>query len=536
MSRRQIADLIISSNAVFTGLTNEPIAASIAIKDNKILAVGTKDEIVAFQGDKTRVYDFKDQLVMPGFHDFHVHVFPGSLQIDSVSLLGTKSEQEAVQLTYEFAKKRPNDPWIIGFSWDHGNWPNKQLPTKATLDKLFPDRPVMLTHIELHYAWVNSKALEIVGINRDTVDPPFGRIERDEHGEPTGILYENAMDLILKEAFSFTKERKTEMLKQFFKLTSRYGITSVSDVYAPSSDYLDDHELYKELDEAGELKTRIHFYPALTNDLTKVKQQRETYQSNMLQLAGLKSFIDGVITGYTAYMHEPYSDRLNTKGKPAMEPELFKEMVINADREGFSIRTHAIGDAAVQLTLDAYEAARKANGDMKTRHAIEHIEVIQPDDIQRFHELNVIASMQPHHLALIDQSVYLSRLGEKRHQLTFMINSLKKAGARLAFGSDFPVTEINPFLEIYRAVTRVDFSGKAVWNSEEKISLSETLKAYTYGPAYGAFRENELGTLEAGKLADIIVLDRNLFTVPAEEILKTEVTLTILDGKVIYEA
>ncbi|ULT58677.1 amidohydrolase [Neobacillus drentensis] len=531
------ADIIITGDAVFTGLDNRPKPGAIAIIGNKIAAVGSYDEIVPYIGTNTQVYVYGNQLIMPGFHDFHLHIIPGAIELDSISLLDAKSEEEAADMVRQFADTRPEDPWILGFSWDNSNWDNKQLPTRASLDRVLPDRPVVLMFIELHYAWVNSKALEIMGITRDTPNPPFGEIEKDKNGELTGILYEKAMDLVHKGAYDFSREKKSQILKKFFHLAAEYGITSVNDMYAPTSDFLDDFELFRILENAGELPTRIHLLPALTNDLERSKDLRGTYTSNKLQFSGLKYFIDGVITGYTAYLLDPYSDKPETRGSTSISPELFKKMVINADREGFRIRIHAIGDAGVRLSLDAFEEAQIINGVRDSRHTIEHIESIHPDDINRFQQLGVIASMQPQHLALTHKEVYLSRLGEERDKLTFAVNTLKKAGARIAFGSDFPVTSLNPMLEIYRAVTRVDYSGSIenVWNPEEGIALAEALKAYTLEPAYGTFRENELGTIEVGKLADIIVLDRNLFDVPTEEIVETKVQLTVVDGKVVFE-
>ncbi|MBT2655590.1 amidohydrolase [Bacillus sp. ISL-18] len=537
MNSLRKADIVISGNAIFTGLDHQPEAGSMAIIGNKIEAVGSYDDIAPYIGTNTQVYDYGNQLIMPGFHDFHLHILPGSIELDSINLLDAKSEREAADMVRQFAETRPEDPWIIGFSWDNSNWDNKRLPTRASLDRVLPDKPVVLMFIELHYAWVNSKALEIMGITRETPNPLFGEIEKDKNGELTGILYEKAMDLVHKGAYDFSREKKSQILKKFFHLTAEYGITSVNDMYAPTSDFLDDFELFRILEDKGDLPTRIHLLPALTNDLERANELRESYTSKKLQFSGLKFFIDGVITGYTAYMLDPYSDKPGKKGSTSISPELFKNMVINADREGFRIRIHAIGDGGVRLALDALEEAQKINGVRDSRHTIEHIESIHPDDINRFAKLGVIASMQPQHLALTHKEVYLSRLGEERDKLTFAVNTLKKAGTRIAFGSDFPVTSLNPLLEIYRAVTRVDYSGspKNVWNPQESITLTEALKAYTFEPAYGTFRENELGTLEAGKLADIIVLDRNLFDVPTEEILETKVQLTIVDGKVVFE-
>ncbi|WP_126427856.1 amidohydrolase [Brevibacillus marinus] len=529
------ADMILSSNAVFTGLANEPTAAAIAIIGNKIAAIGSESEIEPYIGAETKIYRYDDKLIMPGFHDFHLHIMAGCISMNSAYLFDARTEEEAVEMVRAHAEAHPDEPWVIGFCWDSGYWDNKKLPHRSSLDRLLPDRPVVLFHAEAHYCWVNSKALELLNITRDTDNPPFGIIEKDENGELTGILYESAMSLVLKAAFDFSPERKREMLKGFLEHAASLGITSVHDLFAPDfNDSPANFELYRELEERGELTLRIHLWPELDGDLERVKQLRDTYQSSILRFAGLKQFIDGVITGYTAYMLEPYSDKPETRGKMKFPVETIKKWVIDADREGFSIRFHAIGDGAIRLALDAYEAAQQANGARDSRHMIEHVEVIHPDDIPRFKQLGVIASMQPNHLAMSERGVYTSRIGAQRERHVFVIHTLKQSGAKLAFGTDFPVDTLNPLPQIYRAVTRVDNSGVDVWHPQERITLAEALRAYTSVPAYGTFREHELGTLEVGKLADIVVLDRNLFAVPAEQILEAKVELTIVDGEIVY--
>lgn len=537
MSNFKKADVVLSGNNVFTGTSDFPEPAFIAVTDNKITAIGSEAEISSYIGKDTKIYQYDNQLIMPGFHDFHVHVLLGSIVLDSVDLSAAQSEEEAAEVVYQFANQRPEDEWIIGFCWDNANWENTHLPSRESLDRLLPDRPVILIHVEVHYAWVNSKALEVMGIDHNTPNPAFGEIAKDKNGEITGILYEKAMDLVYKGAYDFSREKKASMLKKFFDMAAEYGVTSVHDMYAPPNDMLDDFELFQTMEQSGELTTRIHLVPALSGDLEKARKWRDTYTSDMLQFSGLKLFIDGVLTGYTAYLLEPYSDKPETRGSTSISPEQLKEWVTQADQEGFKIRIHAIGDGGVRLVLDAFEEAQKVNGVRDSRHTIEHVESIHPDDIDRFNELGVIASMQPQHLALIDQEVYASRLGKERNYFTFPINTLKRSGTKLAFGSDFPVTTLNPMPEIYRAVTRVDHTGSPenAWNIHESISLAEALKAYTQGPAYGSFREHELGTLEAGKLADIVVLDQNLFDIPEEKILNTKVQLTMVNGKIVFE-
>ncbi|MBM7587384.1 L-asparagine transporter-like permease [Bacillus pakistanensis] len=348
------------------------------------------------------------------------------------------------------------------------------------------------------------------------------------------ILY--AMGAVIRHAYDFTKEQKREFFKNFLTHAASLGVTAVHDLFATESmEILNDYDLFKEFDDRGELTTRIHLWPALNGNLDHAKQLREKYQSDKLRVSGLKQFIDGVITARTAYLLEPYADLKESRGETSFPPETIKKWVMDADKEGFSIRFHAIGDGAIRLALDAYEEAQKVNGKRDSRHSIEHVEVIHPNDIPRFKELSVTASMQPDHLAMSERGVYTDRIGPEREKYVFSIHTLKKSGAKLAFGTDFPIDILNPLLQIYRAVTRIDSSGKTVWHPHEQITLAEALKAYTSGSAYGTFREQELGTLEVGKLADIAVLERNLFEGPVEEIPNTKVLLTIIDGKVVFD-
>lgn len=533
------ADLVLSSQAIFTGTGDHPLPGAIAITGNRIVAVGSFEEIEPLIGPETKQYPFGNQLIMPGFHDFHVHLLLGCLYQDCVNLLTAASEEEAARMVKEFADSRPDDPWIIGFSWYHVYWKDKQLPHRSTLDRLIPDRPVFLLNAECHGAWLNSKALEVLSITRETPDPPFGMIYKDENGEPTGYLYETAMGLA-QAAFDLPDAAKRRLLSGFLRQAAKLGVTSIHDFFPLPGLELGDLRLYRSFEEKGELTTRIHFLTALDGNLEHPLQLREEYSSGKLRFSGLKQFLDGVPTTHTAFLLDPYSDRPETRGDTLIPPDTVKEWVVEADRNGFRVRLHACGDGAVRLGLDCFEAARKHNGVRDSRHTIEHIEVIHPHDISRFAEMGVTASMQPEHMAASKEfadNAYLARLGQEREPFTWPIKTLLTSGATLAFGSDFPIVELNPLTEIYRAVTRLHNDGlpEGGWNPSERITLAEALKAYTLGPAYGTFREHELGTLEVGKLADIIVLDQNLFQFPSEMIRETKVILTIMDGRVVYE-
>ena len=533
------ADIVLSSDAIFTGLTHEPTSGAIAILGDKILSVGSKAEIEPFIGSGTKVFNYGNQLIMPGFHDFHLHIMFSALSLTSINLFEARSAQEVAAKVLEFSKECPEEDWIIGMQWDAGYWHDKQEPHYKILDAVIPDRPVVLFHAEGHYTWVNSKAMELAGVTEDIRDPDFGRYERDKNGLLTGILYEEAQQIVLKEALRLTQNKKETILKEFLRLLSQNGITSVNDLFAPIDDFLQDYDLFEKLDKQGELTTRFHITPELDGNLDKAQILRNKYESKKLQFSGLKQFVDGTVTGHTAYFLKPYSDQLDICGHPALDPEVLIDRVVKADELGFRIRFHAIGDAAIRLALDAFEEAVRKNGKRDSRHTVEHIEVIDSDDIERFSKLGVIASMQPDHMAASSREVYSSIIGPEREKNVFLTKSLLNTGASLALGTDFPVSiSLNPMRQIYTAITRVDSSGDSqnTWHPEQKITLAQALQAYTYGSAYGCFREHELGTIEEGKLADLVVLDRNLFDIPESEVLKTKVELTINDGKVVYKS
>ncbi|WP_249594169.1 amidohydrolase [Peribacillus frigoritolerans] len=531
------ADIILSGQHVFTGLQDEPIQAAIAIKDNKMIKIGSKEDIMSFLGDQTKVYEFEEGLIIPGFHDFHMHIMMGSiLQKDSAKLFDAASEEDAAKIVAEFAETRPNDEWIFGVGWDHTNWKNKVLPHRTTLDKYICDRPVLLFNAEVHYAWINSKAMEMIQLTKDTPDPEYGEIGKDENGELTGLLFEQAIGYASEHAYKLPKEKRVNLFQGFLNETKRLGITSVNDLYgakiAPNP--LDDLEIFKDFERKGLLTTRIHFSPELKMDVAAAKELQKNYQSDKLTFSGLKQFIDGVVTSHTAFLLDHYKDRPETKGGTTYPAETIKQLVKQADKEKFQIRFHAIGNGAVRLALDAFEEARNVNGERDARHVIEHVEVLHPDDVHRFKELNVIASFQPKHIELMESEAYTARISEKQQPLYYPIKTLVDTGAKIAFGTDFPVVPLNPMMGIYQAITRKDLTGKA-WQESEGVTLAQALKYYTATPAFGSFREKELGTLEAGKIADIAVLNKNLFSISTEEILETEVKMTIMDGKIVYE-
>lgn len=531
------ADVIIKSKAVFTGLKDEPEALAIAVKDNKIMGVDTPEKIEALKSEETKVIDAGNKLVMPGFHDAHLHIMLGSLFSHyCVSLTDVKSAEEAAVKVREYAEGKPDGQWVIGTGWDHTAWDKKEFPDRYILDQELPDRPVMLLHAEGHYGWVNSKALEIANITSETPNPEYGVIYKDDQGEPTGILIETAIALAADFAYDFPKEQLHDMVSQFLQHAAKLGVTSVNDLYASRAhEKLEAYSVFKEFEDNGQLTCRFHLYPPLNGQIEQAKKFREDYSSDKLRTAGLKQFIDGVVTGYTAYMLDPYVDKPETRGEIAYTKEQLEKWVVEADKEGFQIRFHTIGDGAVRLGLDLYETAQQVNGKRDARHALEHIEVIAPEDIPRFKELGVMPSIQPYHMALMPRESHTTRVGEEKQTYIYPNATLLRSGAVVSYSSDYPIVPLEPMIEIYHAVTRKDFTLDDTWNEQERVTLAEALKAYTAGSAYSVFREDELGTIEEGKLADLVVLDRNLFEVSAEEILQTEVEVTVMDGEVVWE-
>jgi len=535
------ANLVITGNSIFTGKGDHPVSGGIAVIDNRIAAVGSFEEIESYIDCDTKVYRFDNGMVLPGFHDHHVHLFCGSLSQVSVRLNTATSEEEAAEMVRQFAEDRPDDRWLYGFGWYHSFWKkNSKLPNRKTLDRVIPERPVFLFNADLHGAWVNSKALEKTKITRDTTNPPFGEIVRDAKDEPTGFLNETAMALVGRHALKLEQNLLEALLQSFLEKTARLGITSVSDMQSLPGMELGEIKVYRDFEQDGKLTTRIHLVAGLGDDLEHAIRLRDTYATDMLKFSALKQFIDGVHTTYTAYMREPYADKPDTRGITLIPPDVIKDWVINADGEGFRVRLHACGDGAVKLGLDCIDAAQNANGCRDARHSIEHIENIYPEDAIRFGQLGVIASVQPEHLAstkAFADNTYRVRLGNKREELTWPYKKLLNNRAILAIGSDYPVVELNPMLQIYRAVTRVHDDGepKGGWNPQEKLTIAEVLRGYTAGAAYAAFAEKDIGTLENDKLADIIVLDQDLFEIPPAKIQDTKVLLTVMDGKVIFE-
>lgn len=537
------ADIILKGGTFFSGKQRVDHWDFIAVRGNQISAAGAVDEMEPYVGSDTKIYEFqKDQLIMPGIHDNHIHLIQAGLLDKYADLFISRSEAEAVEITKAFAETIPEEKWIIGFGWS--KFAFGTLPSKDSIDAVISDRPVLLMDDELHSAWVNSAALKEAGITNDTPDPPFGEIQRDADGEATGFLYEHALTLVAKLAFDFEIDAVKDLVNRYSERALSYGITSVSDMAPYLGINLAYEDAYFDMAEKDELLIRVNTARDLFEDIDHIielKKKAEKTGKGMYRIPYLKQFIDGIIGSYTACLLEDYSDKPGEKGGLLLDADKMKAAIKEAHEKGISVRLHACGDAAVKLALDGYEEAIDQMGQGTCRHQIEHIEVIQPKDIGRFARLKVIASVQPEHIvsgmASYSENNYPELLGQKRTRRTWMFRSLLDSGALLAGGSDCPVVKGNPFVGMYTGLERLHDDGtpKGGWNPAEKVKIEELLEMYTYGAAYAEGREHELGTLDPGKLADITVVDRNLLTETSERIRDAEVLLTMVNGTVRYQ-
>lgn len=535
------ADLILESNLIFNSIENEPFSGFIAIKDNKIIKISkNSSEKELYIEENTEIQSFKDKLIMPAFGDSHTHLFLGGMFEAFVNLGDCKSEEECAEYFYKNTKQEDKTKWCVGYNWYNFNWNDKSLPSKKSLDKYFKDTPVLLLNAEAHNAWINTKALEICGITKDTKDPFGGKIERDEQGEPTGFLFENGISLITPYAFNFTIEQEKEFFKAFEKTALKNGITSIIDVKPYFGCDLGSLEVLKILENEDDLNLRVHCASDLFGNQELAFENSKKYFSDKIRANFLKQFVDGVIPTHTALLLENYSDPPYDKGSTLNELDLFGKAINNAQKLGLSVKIHAIGDRAIRFTLDCYENALKTYGKTSSRHAVEHCELVAKEDFERFGTLNIIPSVQPEHLGFVpswEEEPYRYVLGEERANTTWSFKNLLTSAGVIALGSDYPVITINPFLGISRGLSRLhdDLLPEGGWNPTQKLTLEELLKGYTLGSAYAMGREEEIGTLEEGKFADIIIINENLFELSPEKIRKATIHKTIMDGKIVYE-
>lgn len=535
------ADYLLKSNAVFTGMQNEPFAGAVAVKDNRILEViqgDTKEDYPA-----EHIIDCGDRLIMPGFIDNHDHYFVGAVAASEYmndKLTEATSEEHCVQMMVEYEKAHPGHSRVRGIGWMLSLWGDAPLPTKKSLDAAFPDKPVYLISADCHTLWLNSCALEEAGITAD-MNPRSGCVCVDENGEMTGILQEpDAFTPAMQKVLDFPVEDMIKINQEFVRKASECGVTGLSDMSADDAYSDDAYKKFmsmKEMDERGLLNARLHIYTELAGhtEFKKAQAWMNEFCSEKFRICGVKGFVDGVTSTYTALLLKPYSDRPETCGigVPIIPREEMEKSIIAANAKGIQVRLHCIGDGAVRMALDMFEASEKVNGKPAVCNGIEHIESIDPEDIHRFAELDIIAAVQPYHLPL-DEMEKVRRIGKERCRWEWPFKSFLEAGTKISFGTDYPVVDFNPYPSIYVAMTRKTPDGKDTCvNMDECISLADALKAYTVVSAQGYGRD-DVGVLEAGKLADINVVDRNLFDAAPEEILEAKTDMTMFDGKIIF--
>src|ERR1051325_5722942 len=530
------ANTIFINAVVHTMDASQPTAEAVAIFRNRIVAVGSTNDIKKLAGPATRIIDAKNRLLLPGFNDAHAHFLSGGFQLSSVDLRDANSPEEFALRINAFAAKLPKGRWITGGDWDHERWPDTKLPTKELIDSFTPETPVFVNRLDGHMALANTLALKLAGVTRDTQDPPGGVIVRGKSGEPTGGLKDAAQNFVWKVVSPSTFEEKLAAAKAATDYAARLGVTSVQDMSAGS-----DVGVYQTLLDRGELKTRIYAVSPLPS-WERVAQTgvRAHFGSEMLRVGGLKGFADGSLGSTTALFYDPYLDDSTTSGIAGdeMYPEgAMLKRVQAADNAGLQILIHAIGDRANDLILTIYGQVERENGDRDRRFRIEHAQHLRPQDIPRFARDKVIASMQPYNA--IDHGRWAEkRLGKERAKTTYAFRSLLDSGATLAFGTDWTVAPLNPVLSIYAAVTRRTLDGKNAngWVPEQKISVEEAVRAYTVGSAFAEFQENEKGTIAPGKLADLVMLSRDIFHLDPKEMERVGFAMTILDGRVVYAA
>jgi predicted amidohydrolase YtcJ len=514
----------------------------VAIRGDKIVAMGGTNELIVYRGASTKIIDAGGRLVLPGFVDCHIHFMDGSLGLTQVDLNDAKKIPEIQKRVKDYAAAHPEKAWITGMGWTYPTFGPSALPHKKILDDVVPDRPVYLVAFDGHSSWANSKALQTAGITRKTADPPNGKIVRDQNGEATGALKESAGDLVAKLTPQPTREDRLAALRLGIHEANKYGLVRVHSA-GGDFEWLD---LYDQLRRDGQLTLRFYIAyfldpPELTSpELAKIEQARRTYQDDWISGGVVKTMLDGVVEAHTAAMVDPYSDDPSQSGKLFWDPEKYTQAVTELDHRGLQIFTHAIGDRAVRLALDAYQHAAEINHTQDARPRIEHIETISAQDIPRFGKLGVIASFQPLH-AYPDEDtldIWARNVGPERAQRAWVWRSIENTGGRLAFGSDWPVVTLNPWPGVQNALTRQTAEGNPPGGfvPQERISLEDTIKAYTLGAAFAGRREKTEGSLEPGKLADLIVLSQDLFKIEPSSVAKTEVLLTMVGGKVVYQS
>ena len=526
---------ILKSTSIYDGISDGPVSGGLVIDGNRITGVFPEDELNDYITPDTEVTDYGDKLIMPGFIDSHLHMGQAMDFLDPtycIDLDPARNFDDVVALLRKFGEENPDAKVLFGINYNYFNLTPPVIPDVHLLDKYFPDKPVLILTWEIHTYYANTKAIELTGLTKDTPDPNNGII-KDENGELTGAFNDTVAFAVTRIVQRPLFERGGALIN-FMKELNSYGITAVGDMFPCGADK--PYPLYKKYED--QLTVRVSFYPELMSFTPELANEyKREYNGPMLQFAGLKNLIDGVISVHTAWMSEPYYDDPTTSGYPAIPAEQVKAKILEALSLGINVRIHTIGDEAIHYVLDVFEEAKNKYGLLPRRNVMEHLEYVNDEDLHRFKDLNVVCDMQGRHITFyVDDGEKI--MGPERSRRAFRWRDVLDAGAIIGTGSDYPVVHFDPARCIYAAVTRQleDGHPKDGWIPEQRVSLAEALRAYNYGSACALNREDEIGLLKNGYYADVVVLDKNLFAVPEDEILGTKPILTMVDGKTVYES
>lgn len=525
------ATLIVTNANIWTGNPDQPQAEALAVVGAKILAVGNNKEITKLAASETKIIDAHGQFITPGFNDSHLHFLAGGFNLASVQLRDARSKEEFIRRVAEYAKTLEPGTWISGGDWDHTLW-GGELPTKDWIDAVTPENPVWINRLDGHMALANSLALSAAGIDASTPDMEGGTIVRDAIGNPTGILKDNAMDPVNTVEPEAPDSLKFRALNAAMDYVARQGVTSVQHMGT-----WDDLRIFETARKKGNLRTRISAnVPLATWQKLAAKIKQEGPGDVWLRWGGLKSFMDGSLGSHTAAFFEPFIDDTTNTGLLVNDPEQLYTLYQAADAAGLQVVTHAIGDRAISILLDLYGRVVAINGNRDRRFRIEHSQHIHPKDFVRYRDLDVIASMQPYHC--IDDGRWAEGyIGYERCKTTYAFRTLAEYGVTMSFGSDWYVAPPTPLEGIYGAVTRrtLDDKNPGGWIPEEKLTVEEALRAYTIDAAFASYEEQIKGSLEPGKLADFVIIDRDLTAILPETIRDAQVIMTVVGGKVVFE-
>lgn len=518
------ASTIIKSDLIYTGSGSSTISGAVAVSGEKIIAVGSEEEVLKYKGDDTEIIEAYGNLVMPGFIDNHCHYPMGAIDCAGcVDLEGIHSAEDCLAAAKKYYEEHPDISLLYGWGWHMTDWEETGMPHISQLDAISSEIPICLMSGDGWLAFVNSKTLENFGYTKENVTKDMEmKVRKDENGELSGILYDdnNHTCFLL---FDQEEETAKKMILDSFEHHLAYGITSIGDVANEAGTPVREPQGYKwlrDLEKEGRLNMRVYVYPNIGSDgdLTVQKQLREEYSDGMVQLKGLKTYFDGVIDGGTALLAEPYSDNADSCGEPYMPPEKLHMLINAANKEGFAVRCHCVGDGAVSLALECFEESNRVNGRKGLRNCIEHMELVREEDYHRFVDADVVAASQPVFVH-IDTISLKGKVGERWNRMQ-PVKTMMDAGVKLSMSTDYPIVDNNPFLNIYTAMTRLNNEGCFVGNMDDALDIYQCLHAYTYMSAYTMGEEDRIGSLKEGMLADIIIVDGPVVTEPAENLLE----------------